>query len=264
MHANSGDIPPPVESAGLHCPHCDYDLTGLTEDRCPECGEAFDRELLRKIAANEPIPAVPWDTDQTLRGFFKTWWLALVNRGNLARDFPLVHDHGNVILYTFVSYLIAILIYVVSIVFTILASNGDIPINIVIGRMFGGLLWALLFETFAARGLAAAVPPRKIKNRDRFWLGLSYYTSGYTWLLAAWDAVSLPILQNSNHPAWSWISWITATMIFLWWASAYWIMAIRRSENILRILLACIWIVLAAIVAGGMTLVFIVSFDLLN
>lgn len=27
---------------GLRCPKCDYDLTGLTKRRCPECGHIFD------------------------------------------------------------------------------------------------------------------------------------------------------------------------------------------------------------------------------
>ena len=25
-----------------HCPHCEYNLTGLTESRCPECGQPFE------------------------------------------------------------------------------------------------------------------------------------------------------------------------------------------------------------------------------
>lgn len=36
----------PVPPIGLGCPHCRYDLTGLTETRCPECGEAFDLDAL--------------------------------------------------------------------------------------------------------------------------------------------------------------------------------------------------------------------------
>lgn len=38
---------PGMPFAGLRCPKCDYDLTGTTEPRCPECGGAFDPEKLR-------------------------------------------------------------------------------------------------------------------------------------------------------------------------------------------------------------------------
>lgn len=32
---------------GLCCPKCEYNLTGTTEPRCPECGSAFDPSKLR-------------------------------------------------------------------------------------------------------------------------------------------------------------------------------------------------------------------------
>jgi len=31
-----------LPAMGLTCPTCDYSLTGLTEQRCPECGAPFD------------------------------------------------------------------------------------------------------------------------------------------------------------------------------------------------------------------------------
>jgi hypothetical protein len=34
--------------AGLRCPKCRYDLSGLSTPQCPECGTSFTPELLRK------------------------------------------------------------------------------------------------------------------------------------------------------------------------------------------------------------------------
>jgi hypothetical protein len=33
----------------LYCPKCGYNLTALTENRCPECGGAFDPRQLRAL-----------------------------------------------------------------------------------------------------------------------------------------------------------------------------------------------------------------------
>lgn len=46
---------PPEHCQHLHCPHCGYDLTGLTEYRCPECGRGFDENALRRAAAWAPV-----------------------------------------------------------------------------------------------------------------------------------------------------------------------------------------------------------------
>lgn len=48
VHASSGPSPPASpETADVFCPLCDYDLRGLTEPRCPECGHGFDWDELR-------------------------------------------------------------------------------------------------------------------------------------------------------------------------------------------------------------------------
>lgn len=54
---------------GLFCPNCDYDLTGLTENRCPECGQPFDPDYLERIlpigALRAPKCSTLWQWDTT-------------------------------------------------------------------------------------------------------------------------------------------------------------------------------------------------------
>ncbi|MFQ5496151.1 MAG: hypothetical protein ACE5EX_12315, partial [Phycisphaerae bacterium] len=43
------DRPRVVERHGFHCGKCGYDLQGQVVPRCPECGEAFDKELAGRM-----------------------------------------------------------------------------------------------------------------------------------------------------------------------------------------------------------------------
>lgn len=53
LHTDSGADDRPVPEKPPHaCPNCDYNLTGLTSRRCPECGEEFTLHEAR-LRANE-------------------------------------------------------------------------------------------------------------------------------------------------------------------------------------------------------------------
>lgn len=56
------------------CPNCEYNLTGLTESRCPECGEPFDWEQVIRQAAN-PVTIAFERSRGVARvcGFVLTW-----------------------------------------------------------------------------------------------------------------------------------------------------------------------------------------------
>jgi len=38
-----------IERVGFHCLGCGYDLRETTDEQCPECGEAIDEELRRRV-----------------------------------------------------------------------------------------------------------------------------------------------------------------------------------------------------------------------
>ena len=66
----------PLEDAGYRCPKCAYNLTGLPEARCPECGAAFDWQAVRR----GPPPTIAFERARgwgKLRGFLLTWLTVL-------------------------------------------------------------------------------------------------------------------------------------------------------------------------------------------
>jgi hypothetical protein len=46
----------PQPFAEMGCPRCNYDLTGTTAPRCPECGQGFDPRELLPVTTRRPLP----------------------------------------------------------------------------------------------------------------------------------------------------------------------------------------------------------------
>jgi hypothetical protein len=84
-------------NAGLCCPQCAYNLTGLTENRCPECGTQFDPDDLRRILDGAPMPVPGWD-DHSHPSFavcfLRTCRMTWFHPAEFGRRFPWSHDAG--------------------------------------------------------------------------------------------------------------------------------------------------------------------------
>jgi hypothetical protein len=78
MVTQSATTPPPAMSDDataveqLLCPLCDYDLRGLTEPRCPECGYRFEWEDLRDPARRKHRYLFEHHPERNVRSFVRT------------------------------------------------------------------------------------------------------------------------------------------------------------------------------------------------
>jgi len=73
----------PIEFEGYHCIHCGYDLRGLSEARCPECGNTWTTQQIEAtwdkpspyLRATQYVAAIMRGRP---RGAFLFWWLLLI------------------------------------------------------------------------------------------------------------------------------------------------------------------------------------------
>ncbi len=65
----------------IPCPHCEYNLRGLIEPRCPECGEIFDPyKVLHDFRETQPPLPIFWVIRNVYRHPLEFWRLQQVRR----------------------------------------------------------------------------------------------------------------------------------------------------------------------------------------
>lgn len=186
------DSDKPIPFAGWRCRECNYDLTGVGEERCPECGTAFDVEYTQRIADGRPALSTPWDMGWQ---FTPTLWQVHTRPTFFARRLatnPLV---GRSALFAALVYVIAALAVYLGMIFRggywFLADplqyslNAVAPVQYSIGL---GISIIVVHELFAIF-LIVILRFRKPRNAWRTWRAIFHYHAGY----AAFWLASVPL-----------------------------------------------------------------------
>ncbi len=161
---------PPSEtspSLEIRCRECHYDLTGLTMDRCPECGVPFDRGELSRCLL-EPSQPLPYGG---LRGqhasFGQILYASLFEPTKLGRDLPCRPDSETATAYGFVSRSAAFGLMVLPL--SILIKGEGLGPILLMG--IAVMIVSHLCEVVIAGSLSRYVQPCNVPRhgRYRFW-----------------------------------------------------------------------------------------------
>ena len=247
----------------LLCPHCEYDLRGLPDNRCPECGGTFDPEEVAACARGEARPGLPGG--KRPREIFAA---VMFRPGRFAREFPRGHDSGAAWCYSLGCYGLAVLLYAFA---ALLDRNhpllwgGPSDALAILLAIPGALIAFAVCEVLIAAVLLLLARPVGVRRAYHFWRGLTHYTSGYTILTALWGLTAvavacMPFSYPNGPMIVAVIMVILGIIIFAWWALALIIMVFARAGLRAGSVLGCVLIPVIGI--GCTCLGFWVSFAL--
>ncbi|MCC7290761.1 MAG: hypothetical protein IT449_01720 [Phycisphaerales bacterium] len=243
------------DSQEMLCPKCMYNLRGLLEQRCPECGEPFDSQRLDILRGNVQGIASAWETSGGRRGFVQTWWAVATEPRRFAAGFPGWHVEDRAVGYSAMCYLLAMTPIVCGWV-ALLAVD---PVS----RRATELLFVSLAapaigmpvcEMTTAAILAALVRPFYPRRAYHFWRGLTHYTSGFSCITGALVGAMMLIdaalhtaassrFMGSGSPdaqgALLLLAMISIAVVYGWWVDTLGIMIFERSQPGARRILAC-------------------------
>ena len=165
MSADVDDpLAPPAADAGLRCPRCDYNLTGLPQPRCPECGVTFDWNDPR--LSTHAAPQIAFERARGWRkipGFLETWATVLFAPWVFARQAVVRISAWHALVFGAVCF---------ASTFGAMFAGADLDF------MATWLVTAAIYLPLQAAGLSILEAPgwRKLLRSLGFWLCVGGYT----------------------------------------------------------------------------------------
>jgi hypothetical protein len=187
-----GPATAPADS-GLRCPNSEYNLTGLTENRCPECGAAFDPEELRRILTGKPEPVPGWnDRGKTgvFTAFLRVCWLTWFQPSVFAQRFPFLYDPAGAAAVWLMARVSAGLVIAAGLVVGMLLWPPAKPLDENVSIIVGGVAFVIIAigsmvcEVLVGMMLAVLVrpkhrPPNRPIAAATGWSGLVAFHGGF-------------------------------------------------------------------------------------
>lgn len=170
----------------LTCPTCEYALRGLREDRCPECGEPFDRETLTWWMTRRELPL-----RFTRRGEDTRLVLleSLFHPRRLGRELPLFPSTFAARRYTVLTRFATMVVLAAGVMTFTGAASGPAEVWVIIFLVAGAgfFMGSLACEYTLAAAFRATVrgPTVPTTRTFDFWLVLVQCFSGHLILTAA-------------------------------------------------------------------------------
>ena len=245
---NTSSQPAPIADEGLRCLTCDYNLTGLTSDRCPECGTVVDWPAVREARDSADLPRGtcwerwPWYLKPAAfvvtacQAAFMPW---VVARQLKDRPSPVAS----------LTFLVICMLACIGVGTLTVWSGGD---HGAAGAWMTGVVCQVILQTLLF-GLVLSL--RRIRFPVRFWLAVTAYFS-YPLLVELW--VGIPMIGPHStvwpFPAGQLGHQLGPTILFYWWWVGLAVIAFVRVPR--RIWWRTVLVILAVpLLACGSTIV---------
>ncbi len=174
----------------IYCPICNYNLTGITTGRCPECGSFFNRDALISNQKANRITVIPWDDPAETKfwpRFKKTLRICLFDSKRFAFAFSVqpqqTRANSFLTMVCFGVCVLSLLVFLSCIpVYWLFGSNRFDAADVIV---FGGSIIVAAVVTILAAAVAAGLvlgvfcPHFDGKRHLKPWLSISAYASAH-------------------------------------------------------------------------------------